>query len=249
MPLINNGSGPEFKKVKKLSSETKHYGKSLGNLLFTKNVYTTDLCVFSLPHRAVHSLSNCLQFLHYSSIQYVGRYYKYRLPSDPAQRAVFEKLNKQGKKTTRTAEETQEFYSSWAEQYDNDQSVFQHNSYNTVLSTLAEVLPNESSNNYKNLCFLDMGSGTGNIGQALHKHGFKGVIDGVEGNSEMNAVAEQKNMHRNLIVHFVTPDSPVPLDDASYDVITCCGSLSPRSLPAWTIVEMVRLLKPGGYIW
>uniref|UniRef100_F6UYV3 Methyltransferase type 11 domain-containing protein n=2 Tax=Ciona intestinalis TaxID=7719 RepID=F6UYV3_CIOIN len=94
-----------------------------------------------------------------------------------------------------------------------------------------------------------MGSGTGNIGQALHEHRFIGVIDGVEGNSEMNAVAEQKNMHRNLIVHFLTPDTPVPLDDASYDVITCCASLSPRSLPASTVLEMVRLLKPGGYIW
>uniref|UniRef100_H2YZW7 Uncharacterized protein n=1 Tax=Ciona savignyi TaxID=51511 RepID=H2YZW7_CIOSA len=84
----------------------------------------------------------------------------YQLPSDAKQRSVFEMVQSQGTKTSRTPRETQEFYSSWAKNYDSDQAVLQHNSYNQLISTLAEIAPLHCDNGYKNLYFLDMASGT-----------------------------------------------------------------------------------------
>ncbi|CAK8684447.1 unnamed protein product [Clavelina lepadiformis] len=96
------------------------------------------------------------------------------------------------------------------------------------------------------LVALDLLSGTGIVGVALKEAGFTGAIDAIDGSSEMNSIAELKNVYRKITQLVIFSDTTLPFDDDTYDVIICSGGLSIGHFPFEGIRELFRILKPGG---
>ena len=62
--------------------------------------------------------------------------------------------------------------------------------------------------------------------------------------------AEKKNLYKKTICAYVTPDDQTPIKDGTYDVLTCSAGMFPGSIIPQAFKEMIRMVKPGGYlIW
>jgi ubiquinone/menaquinone biosynthesis C-methylase UbiE len=90
-------------------------------------------------------------------------------------------------------------------------------------------------------CLLDLGCGTGHQMAALRSRGFE--VTGVDGSAEMLAHARANNPEAEL--HQADVDR-LPLPDASFDYVLCIEVLRYLETPERCIVEMARVLKPGG---
>ena len=93
---------------------------------------------------------------------------------------------------------------------------------------------------------LDICCGTGDLVFRLAKHG--GKVTGVDINAPMLEVAKQRLAKRNCEkVHLCQADAlRLPFDDAQFDVVTIAYGL--RNLADYEagLVEIYRVLKPGG---
>lgn len=131
--------------------------------------------------------------------------------------------------------------------------------YEAVSSSLGFCLPSyvadivqkevpESLFHDPNAHFMDVAAGTGLIADRVREHGFTGVIDGLDGSKEMMAKAEEKGHYRKLIQHILLPDNHMPVDNASYDILTCVAALSTGHIESNLLPDMLRLVKPGGHM-
>ncbi|KAK3103855.1 hypothetical protein FSP39_022431 [Pinctada imbricata] len=93
---------------------------------------------------------------------------------------------------------------------------------------------------------LDVGAGTGLAGLELRKFGFTN-IDGLEPSKGMLQKAKEKGAYKNLICMPITKD-PLDVPAGSYDAITVAGCFGQNHIKCDAIYEMIRLVKPGGYI-
>lgn len=94
---------------------------------------------------------------------------------------------------------------------------------------------------------LDMGCGTGLVGQYLLERGFKNVV-GVDASAGMLERAREKNSYIELHELFLgRPDTfPENLHNR-FDVITASGILAEGHLDNKVFDEMLMALKTGGY--
>ena len=94
---------------------------------------------------------------------------------------------------------------------------------------------------------LDMGCGTGLVGQYLLERGFKNVV-GVDASAGMLERAREKNSYTELHELFLgSPDTfPENLHNR-FDVITASGILAEGHLDNKVFDEMLLALKTGGY--
>ena len=90
---------------------------------------------------------------------------------------------------------------------------------------------------------LDVGCGTGLVGEYLAAHGFS-AIDGLDFSPQMLAVAAQKALYRELIKANLNGDLDLP--DQIYDAAISCGTFTHGHVGAGALDEILRLLKPGG---
>ena len=92
----------------------------------------------------------------------------------------------------------------------------------------------------------DAGAGTGAAGVALSELGFQDV-SAVDLSREMLEVASQKNVYKRLVVG----DISYPVDAfarESFDAALLVGVFSFGQAPAETLLEMLRVVRPGGLI-
>ena len=69
---------------------------------------------------------------------------------------------------------------------------------------------------------------------------FPGLLD----------AAQEKNLYRNVICSYVTPNEKTPINDETYDVLTCSAGMFPGSIVPQAFTELLRVVKNGGYlIW
>ena len=62
--------------------------------------------------------------------------------------------------------------------------------------------------------------------------------------------AQDKNLYRNVICSYVTPNEKTQIADDTYDVLTCSAGMFPGSIVPQSFQELIRIVKPGGYlIW
>ncbi|CAH1268987.1 WBSCR27 [Branchiostoma lanceolatum] len=80
----------------------------------------------------------------------------------------------------------------------------------------------------------------------LVKKGFTN-IDAVDGSQKMLDLAEKKQIYRRLICDFVGPN-PLDIEKDTYDAIVCCGGFAAGHLKEDCLPELIRVVKPGGYI-
>lgn len=141
-------------------------------------------------------------------------------------------------------EETKSLYSDWANTY--DETMLDGLGYLTPQNTaqlLSRVLTNKLAK------ILDVGSGTGLAGQNLAQLGYTN-LDALDYTAAMLGVA-QARQHKGEKVYqnCIQADLNLPLDiqTNTYDAIICTGLFTQAHVGAGCLLELFRLLKPGGF--
>lgn len=134
-------------------------------------------------------------------------------------------------------EKSRALYRDWAETYDDTMLRGLHyQSPATVAKMLASHLAERAG------AVLDVGCGTGLLGQSLAVCGFQ-TIDGLDVSPEMMQVARRRGVYRD----FITADLNLPLaiGSESYAGATCCGTFTHGHVGADCLDELFRVLRPG----
>jgi len=134
-------------------------------------------------------------------------------------------------------EKSRALYRDWAETYDDTMlQGLQYLSPQTVARLLADHLADRQAE------VLDIGCGTGLLGQGLAGHGFT-TIDGLDVSPEMMQVAQRRGVYRNFIVADL--NQPLAIADARYGGMSCCGTFTHGHVGAACLDELFRVLRPG----
>lgn len=130
-------------------------------------------------------------------------------------------------------DETRAFYKEWAASY--DQSFAQQRGYRSP----AEVARRFRTAADGNTPVLDVGAGTGLVGQAL-----AGLdIDALDLSPDMLNVARQKDVYRRLFIADLT--GPLDIPDASYGGIVSSGTFTHGHVGPVCLPELMRIARPG----
>ena len=103
-----------------------------------------------------------------------------------------------------------------------------------------DVYPNST----KNIKILDVGAGTGGIGEMLKSRGYTNV-DALDISQEMLNVAASKNLYKKLICAPLTDTHMKEIETAEYDVVLCGGVIAYGQTPPGAIEQCARFVKPG----
>jgi ubiquinone/menaquinone biosynthesis C-methylase UbiE len=134
-------------------------------------------------------------------------------------------------------EKSRALYRDWAETYDDTMlQGLQYLSPQTVARLLADHLADRQAE------VLDIGCGTGLLGQGLAGHGFT-TIDGLDVSPEMVQVAQRRGVYRNFIVADL--NQPLAIADARYGGMSCCCTFTHGHVGAGCLDELFRVLRPG----
>ncbi|OTF82191.1 hypothetical protein BLA29_010537 [Euroglyphus maynei] len=91
---------------------------------------------------------------------------------------------------------------------------------------------------------LDIGAGTGIIGEILQQNGYEN-IDALDCNDEMLKILEEKCCYRNIIRSIVTPDIKLPINDHQYDIVIMAGVFCPGHIDYRSLEQIIRITKSG----
>lgn len=89
---------------------------------------------------------------------------------------------------------------------------------------------------------LDVGAGTGLVGQALSAHGI-GPVDGIDISAPMLAVAREKGVYRDLMIADLT--QPLDLPFAAYRGVVSAGTFTHGHVGASAIPNLLTVAAPG----
>ncbi|MFH0781776.1 MAG: class I SAM-dependent methyltransferase [Pseudomonadota bacterium] len=132
--------------------------------------------------------------------------------------------------------ESKEYFSEVAEQWDNMRTRFFSESLREKALTLTSVLPGNTA--------ADIGAGTGFMTEGLLRQGLQVIA--VDQSSEMLDVLKKKFAHYQGLDCRVGESENLPIVDASVHYVFANMYLHHVESPPTTIMEMVRILKPGG---
>ncbi len=130
-------------------------------------------------------------------------------------------------------------YEEWAQNYDLDN--------NDVLGTVSQpncvkLVSNELED--KNVEIVDVGCGTGLVGEHLRIFGFTN-FDGVDISKKMIELAKARG-YRKLLLGSL--NESLPIDKDNYDVTFCVGVFTHGHVKSDRLSELIRITKPGGLI-
>lgn len=95
---------------------------------------------------------------------------------------------------------------------------------------------------------LDVGAGTGLVGEELHKRKFTN-IDGFDPSQALLNEAEKKGIYSHLFVDVLGPNHQVKVAGNTYDAAICVGVFTLNHVKAeGAMDEMARVVRPGGLI-
>ncbi len=130
-------------------------------------------------------------------------------------------------------ESARELYGTWAETYD---TAFGAGWGYIAPREIARLLLAETGDN---IPILDIGAGTGQVAEHLDGQ----LCDAIDITPEMLAIAEPKNLYRNLIVGDLL--QPLDLPDAEYGAIISCGTFTHGHVGPECLPELLRITRPG----
>ena len=111
---------------------------------------------------------------------------------------------------------------------------------------IAELTKHLAGDNAESSAVLDMGCGTGLVGQYLKERGFKTIV-GVDASSGMLEKAEKKGSYTDLVELFLgLPETFPEKFHNKFDYITASGILAEGHLDSKVFDEMLLALKTGG---
>ncbi|XP_078697371.1 methyltransferase-like protein 27 [Branchiostoma floridae x Branchiostoma belcheri] len=93
---------------------------------------------------------------------------------------------------------------------------------------------------------LDVAAGTGLCAVELRKLGFT-LIDGLDPSQGSLDYARSKNRYDKYICDFIGANR-LDIEDDYYEGITCCGGFIPAAMKPDCLPELIRVVRPGGYI-
>merc|ERR1711994_198594 len=114
------------------------------------------------------------------------------------------------------------FYDSWSDKYEDDMGIV--GNYNGYVKC-AEA-------------FLRLG---------LSHQGYVN-IDGLDKSLGMLGQARKQSIYKNYIHAAVDGLGTIPVTDEAYDVIVCSNGFAPGQIYPSAFPEMLRVVRPGGYI-
>jgi len=137
------------------------------------------------------------------------------------------------------SEELSRRYDRWAKDYDSDLTdEFDYQGPRCTGELFVKYVPRKAR-------VLDAGAGTGLMGEALAKHGYKDLV-AMDLSSGMLAEARKKNVYQEF--HQMAMGGPLDFATDSFDAVVCVGTLTVAHAPASSFDELVRITRPGGYI-
>lgn len=121
--------------------------------------------------------------------------------------------------------------------------------YKTPLGALSDKLEKELVFSFIDVdagdAVLDVGCGTGNYTIELAKRGAD--VIGIDSSEEMLAWARIKAQKADIEASFMAADATnLPFPDSSFDIVISNGLLCFLKEPEKALIEMRRVLKPGG---
>jgi len=104
--------------------------------------------------------------------------------------------------------------------------------------------------NYERPRVLDVATGTGRLPQTLlGQPGFDGQVLGLDLSAKMLRVAEQHQALQTERVGLVVASAvPLPMADDQFEAVTCLEALEFFADGQVALNEMVRVLRPGGWL-
>jgi predicted TPR repeat methyltransferase len=135
--------------------------------------------------------------------------------------------------------EVAERYDEWAQAYDDDLAEWSYQGPSVVAETVVSRHPEAGS-------VLDVGCGTGLVGQALRARGFEGSIRGLDISQASLEVAERSGAYD--AVEQADLQQRLPAEDAGVDAVVCVGVMTylPEVEAVWR--EFARVVRPGGLV-
>ena len=138
----------------------------------------------------------------------------------------------------KTPKDSINLYKKWAQTYDED---FALNS-NYLSPKKISIFFNKHAKN-TDTPILDVGAGTGLVGEFLNKNGNKELI-GIDISSEMLEEARLKGCYSSLMESDVTKS--IPLKNNSIGAVVSAGTFTHGHVGADAFDELLRITKPGG---
>ncbi len=136
----------------------------------------------------------------------------------------------------KTPEDSIELYREWAKTYDQDFA--KANDYRNP-QLIAELFAKRCDGDTP---ILDVGAGTGLVGQALAAHGLA-PVDALDISPEMLAVAQSKGCYRNTIHADLT--GQVGIADTVYGGVISVGTFTHGHVGPEAIDELLRVARSG----
>ena len=138
----------------------------------------------------------------------------------------------------KTPGDSKKLYKKWAETYDED---FALNS-NYLSPKKISIFFNKYAKN-TDTPILDVGAGTGLVGEFLYRTGNKKII-GIDISSEMLEQAKLKGCYSSLMKADVT--KRIPLKNNSIGAVVSAGTFTHGHVGPDAFDELLRITKPGG---
>lgn len=139
----------------------------------------------------------------------------------------------------KNSDEVRFTYRDWADTYDSELlDEFGYQAPNAAVETLQKHLPSLDS------VILDMGCGTGLVGELLHSLGYR-HLDGLDLSPEMLEKAKARGVYRTLGEADLTETLEI---EQIYDAVICVGVFSHQRSQAFDLVKLFAGLKPNGLL-
>ncbi|XP_069395574.1 methyltransferase-like protein 27 [Paralichthys olivaceus] len=136
-----------------------------------------------------------------------------------------------------------DFYSSWAENYDQDVAILEYR----APTLAANCISNHFSGDREKAVLLDVACGTGLLAKQMKRHGF-GRFVGLDACEPMLEIARETGLYQEL-KQSMLGEEPLPDQWAdSFDVVLISGALCGGHAPVAVVRDLCRVTKPGGYV-
>lgn len=130
-------------------------------------------------------------------------------------------------------------YDAWARRYDADLGAWSYQAPAVVAQTVVTRRPDATA-------VLDVGCGTGLVGQALRAEGYAGALTGLDISEESLAIARETGAYAAL--EPADLQQPLPVGDGGADAVVCVGVMTylPDVEATWR--ELTRATRGGGLV-
>merc|ERR1712107_971964 len=154
--------------------------------------------------------------------------------------------------TNITPYEVHTFYKTWAETYEEDMNKLQFHSAGLLADMLTDALSRGGKNDVSKLRVLDVACGTGTVGDALARRGYRSVA-GLDFSREMLDRAQEKTyekrpVYNEMIESAFGTEVPRQLLGRTFDCVVMMCGFAAGHIPLASFSTMARLCKPGGIV-